>query len=357
MKYDVQSLFNNLLKSNYALDKEIKKSISIIVDNSETQKGAMTVIATGLVYKHYHASQDVRKHQSNMEGGYSGRSFDSNYITPFLRENSFPHMAESGWLTRSLEQAMPYDRDYPGKISGKGVRQAFLDIYNATTDQQIVEPMLVCFFQKMVQKRDITNIKLTCPANLTIDATLKLIETHIETKYSSSGTARLPNIAIYAAYVCAINASKGRYEGKIIEPLNSHTASDKSSGSIGDIQINDSCGNPFEGIEIKARAIEPSMIEAIYRKIQEYSTVSRYYILTTYEDEHTRNEKIKNEVTKIRSKHGCDVVVNGVYNTLKYFLRLSDTKDFIKLYTDLMATDEALKFEHKSKWNDLCLGL
>ena len=35
-------------------------------------------------------------------------------------------MAESGWLTRSLEQPYPYTKDYSGKISS-GLRTPFLN--------------------------------------------------------------------------------------------------------------------------------------------------------------------------------------------------------------------------------------
>ena len=36
--------------------------------------------------------------------------------------------AQSGWLTRSLEQPYPYNLDYNGKISDKVVKEAFLNI-------------------------------------------------------------------------------------------------------------------------------------------------------------------------------------------------------------------------------------
>lgn len=355
-KYDIQALFNELLDKKYILPSEIETAILLIANNAEKQKGAMTVVATGLIYKHYHPNQDVRYHQSKMKEGYSGRSFDSKNVTPFLNENKFPSMAESGWLTRSFEQALPYDETYPGEIKGKGIKEAFLLIYKSTLCVNI-DDMLACFFQGMVKKRDSSIVKLTCPANLTIDTTLKLIKKHISTKYDSSGASRLPNIAIYASYVCAMNASTGRYAGKTIDSLNAHTASDRSTGAIGDIQINDENGRPFEGIEIKDRAVESGMIEAIYRKIQEHETVSRYYLLTTCEDDLKHQDVIEKQIADIRSKHGCDVVVNGVYTTLKYFLRLSDTKEFISLYTELMASDEVIKYEHKSKWNELCLEL
>ncbi len=51
----------------------------------------------------------------------SGRSIETKFITPTLKELGLPSMAESGWLTRSLEQPYPYTFDYEGKISGKGI--------------------------------------------------------------------------------------------------------------------------------------------------------------------------------------------------------------------------------------------
>lgn len=39
-------------------------------------------------------------------------------------------MKESGWLTRSLEQNIPYELDFLGKIQNKNVKAAFLNILN-----------------------------------------------------------------------------------------------------------------------------------------------------------------------------------------------------------------------------------
>ncbi len=84
-------------------------------------KGVYTVLITLLTHKLLYKSQDIRKHQKNMADGFSGRSIDTKFITPTLKELGLPSMAESGWLTRSLEQPYPYTFDYEGKISGKGI--------------------------------------------------------------------------------------------------------------------------------------------------------------------------------------------------------------------------------------------
>lgn len=81
-----------------------------IISRAEYCKGVLTVVITSLVYKIHHPEQDIRNHQVGIQGGYFGRSFDSKYITPFLQSNGWPAMKESGWLTRSLEQKVPYNR-------------------------------------------------------------------------------------------------------------------------------------------------------------------------------------------------------------------------------------------------------
>ncbi len=339
------------------INEEIINSIKLIVDNGEKQKGVLTVILTGLVYKYYHPYQDVRFHQSNLDGGYSGRSFDTKYVTPFLRKNDFPAMSESGWLTRSLEQNVPYDFNYTGSIAGKGLKEAFLKIYDATQHANIFE-MLSVLFQELVKKRDAAQIKLSMPSNLTVNQTLSLLRSHFDYSYKSSGASRLPSIAVYSAYKSIVESDQGRYKGKRIEQLASHTASDRSTGSIGDIQINFNDNKPFEGVEIKARPIEAGMIDLIYEKIQAFGDIDRYYLLSTNEkiDENTQ-KLIDDKILKIRNKHGCDVIVNGVFTTLQYFLRLTDNQTFLKNYTNQITTDDALKYEHKEIWNVLCSKL
>lgn len=99
-----------------------------IVDGSESSKWVLAVLLTSLLYKTLHPEQDIRNHQVQIVWGYSGRGFDTQYVTPFFKSKNFPAMASSGWLTRSLEQATPYDLQYSGKITPLTVKKAFLGI-------------------------------------------------------------------------------------------------------------------------------------------------------------------------------------------------------------------------------------
>lgn len=69
-------------------DKETQNVLDQILSSSEKSKGVFTVVLTSLVYKICYPEQDIRNHQANMDNGYSGRSFDSANITPFLKEKN-----------------------------------------------------------------------------------------------------------------------------------------------------------------------------------------------------------------------------------------------------------------------------
>jgi len=80
----------------------------------------------------------------------------------------------------------------------------------------------------------------------------------------------------------------------------------------------------------------------------------RYYILSTAEIHKDEAEKIAKEIQRIKNIHGCQLIVNGILPTLKYYLRLlDDTFEFIENYVKLLEEDNALKFEHKARWNAL----
>uniref|UniRef100_A0AB33J911 DNA methyltransferase n=1 Tax=Prevotella sp. GTC17259 TaxID=3236795 RepID=A0AB33J911_9BACT len=337
----------------------IRKHVDTVLDAAETSKGVFTVLFTSLIYKALNPEQDVRKHQSGIEGGYSGRTFDTKYITPFLKERGFPSMAESGWLTRSLEQKVPYDMDYTGAITPKKLKKSFLSVFDALENQNIDVGKLISYcLQGMIINRDKKDISLATPQNLSVAAIIQLLSQHFLFHYFSHGAARLPVLALYAIYQSLFEDDFKRYSGKTLLGLESHTSADTRSGRLGDIDIIDDKGNPFEAVEVKFEIEISHEIVTIAREKIQPSTVSRYYILSTKSILDKDYSKIENDVKQIKNVHGCQLIINGVFPTLKYYLRLlDDTSLFIKNYVHLLMTDKTIKYEHKRKWNELISAL
>lgn len=96
-----------------------------------------------------------------------------------------------------------------------------------------------------------------------------------------------------------------------------------------------------------------------YEKIKDIP-IERYYILTTAEPNIKRGggEKVLQLVNEIRKNHGCEVVVNGLINSLKYYLRLVQNLDeFMARYSKNIKIEASvstvIKLEHLEKWNEI----
>lgn len=228
------------------LDNAIINDLELLISRSERNKGLVTVLITLTTHKIVSPSQDIRYHQAQLPNGFAGRGIDQQYITPFMKSVSFPAMAESGWLTRSLEQPHPYDFDYPGKIKPDNIKRAFLTIVDKVQKCE-AQPreVLDYIFRLLIKQRDTLNIELAKPHSLSISSNMDSADW----------------------------------------------------------------------------------------------------------------DSIDNEIKRISQIHGCQVIVNGVYTTLKYYLRLvKDPAEFIDRYVELLKSDETVKFQHKEVWNDIISG-
>jgi DNA (cytosine-5)-methyltransferase 1 len=338
------------------VNSETQQFIKTIGEKINTQKGVFTVLVTLITHKIIEPNQDIRKHQSSIEGGFSGRSVDFNYITPTLKELGLPSMAESGWLTRSLEQPYPYNLDYNGKISDKKVKEAFLNTLNFVEKHpQCATNVLRLLLSEALKSKNSSIVEITPlknPERLTIAQIIEALAEHFGTKYSTHGGSKLPVLAFYAIYKSLIN-EVGRYKNCSLGELGSHTASDRTSKTAGDIEIFKDT-KLFEAIEIKLdKAIDATMVRIACEKIARFNP-DRYYILAYIGIKDGHREEIFNLINKLQSEHGCQIIINGLLPTIKYYLRLITSLDeFISNYSQLVEMDSEIQKIHKEKWNEL----
>jgi DNA (cytosine-5)-methyltransferase 1 len=337
------------------MDDDLKQ----IAYRAESSKAVFTVVLTGLLYKAIHPEQDVRYHQENMEDafgirkGYSGRGFDRDHVTPFLKDRNLPAMAETGWLTRSLEQNYPYDKNYRGKVTPLPLRKAFLNIYEAlecSIQEAALSPYkgIVALFYHVLVARDGWTISMTRPSNKTIGQISALLRSHFSMKKAS----RLPVLAVYAIYeILAIEVT--RFKGLTLLPLAPHQSSDARSGLIGDMQFNDDNG-PHEGVEIKHDLpITLDVLKVAFNKIKTHQ-VKRYYILSNIEISKIERKEIDAFIAEVRTTIGTQMVANGLLTTIEYYLRLVNNLDeFLEKYCSLCERDKSVPAALKTGWNGL----
>jgi len=347
-----------------SLDLNQRKWILKIAEKSESLKAVVTALTTSLVKKIEDPNQDIRYHKRELKGGYSGRSLDTHYITPFFKKK-FRRLAmkESGWLTRSIEQPHPFTLDFPGKIRDKEVKESFLQILN-DIEENNADPKkyLIALFILLIQITTLNQTKLKYvifDTGITIDLIIDCLKVHFFGKYNVPGASRLPTVAIYSIYQILIE-DIARFKSKRLLPLRSHISPDKRVRGIGDVEIIDENGNYFEAVEIKhGIPIDSFMIDDAFEKFKE-TLIKRYYLLTTAEPNIKKGEEeeVKKIVENIKNKHGCEVIVNGLIPSLKYYLRLlKDPSKFIDNYTknlqkEFSKTTE-IKEIHINRWKEI----
>jgi DNA (cytosine-5)-methyltransferase 1 len=272
-------------------------------------------------------------------------------------------MKESGWLTRSIEQPHPFTLNFPGKIRDRKVKESFLQILNDIEENKAdPQKYLIALFVLLVSQTNMDKIKLVhriSSKDVSINLIIKCLTSHFFEKYHVSGGSRLPVVAIYSIYELLIR-DVARYRRKKLKALKSHISPDMRSGAIGDIEIIDGNNEYFEAVEIKHNIpINTTIIEDAYEKFKEMP-LTRYYLLTTAKPniKSGEEEKVTVLVQEIKKKHGCEVIVNGIIPSLKYYLRLlQDPLEFIERYTtnlrlEFSKTTE-IKKEHIKIWNNI----
>ena len=339
-------------------DPQHRQYIKYIVESACMAKniGVYTVLITLIVKKIISPSQDIRLHQSGMNGGFSGRTLDTKEITPFLRDNDFPYMKSgSGWLTRSLEHATPYNSAYTGRITPKYIKEAFLFLVDVVESMKInLYDCLVYIFCLLIawRERD-SKLVLARPHSEKLTNIVTLVSNHW--KSSPTSNSRLPVLAVYAIYQCLVFEVE-RYKKLELLDLLPHTSSDIKTNRIGDIELTiKGIGVTVEAVEIKHDIpITIDIVKSVVEKAKT-STVRRFYILSTKDKQTSKtSQEISDIVDRAVAGYGCLIIINGVEMTLEYYLRLiSKPEEFLNNYVSLLEQDSTVSYEAKQHWNML----
>ncbi len=86
------------------------------------------------------------------------------------------------------------------------------------------------------------------------------------------------------------------------------------------------------------------------QKIYDFNP-QRYYILSNAGVlDQEKNQVI---IEKVKQNHGCQIILNGLLPTIKYYLRLIvSLDDFVSIYLDMIENDTELQETHKLICNE-----
>ena len=188
-----------------------------------------------------------------------------------------------------------------------------------------------------------------------IDQITRLVGEHFRS--DPRGLSLLPTLVIYSLYECLIEENV-RLRGKQLSI--GDTISESGYGPIEDAIIIEDSGKLFEVIVVRnQKTITSQVVTNAFHKF--WSTQSRqHYFLTTSEPHFRPGEhaKLQDLVHRLETEHNCEIIIDGVLDTLKYYLRvLDDPAHFWQRYLDnqklvpLSKTDPGKK--HLKKWHSL----
>jgi len=336
---------------------EIGTVVSALAATKHAARGALLTL---LLYKSCQPGQDIRSTKSEHPGGFSARAIDSGVTVPFLLRESLPRNVETHFLSQTLSFGDQWTRNAQLRTTPKAAGPLLIDAVNRLEElppdeqKETARRLAVAVLVRLVEERNRGRVLLTRPKELTIASVLEHIDLHFNTTYKTGAAPRLPQLAIYAIYECLFSAGVGRYSEWTLDRLRRMKAADRKAGTVGDIVVSDG-SRPVEAVETKfGMPINIAMVAEAMEKIRAAS-VKRYFVLSTVGVVASEHEEILKRCKDFRRSNGCEVIVNGVLETIQYYLRLiPSTTSFIDAYASLVEKDDDLSYEHRVAWNAIC---
>lgn len=357
-----EEVFNADKLPDFEVSLRFKKALDVVSNLSGKATTGFTNIVTCLAIKVAKPTADIRYHQTQIQNqtdrpaGFNFRGVSETIVAPWLSGLMF-ETAKSGWQTRTFERPKPYRMNYDENIGD--IKDAFLACFDEIEEhaQSASNGLAHLMFLQLV-RRENKSITLAIPKTTNIALILSFFSNHFSYKYKSSkGASRLPVLALYAIYKVMIGELE-RFKGKELRPLEEHSAADSQTGATGDIEIIDpKTASVFEALEIKHEIqISFGVIQSVQHKIMD-KAIDRYYVLTTHQ--HCEpNEELTRQIAKIQTMYHCQIIVNGVLSTLKYYLRLlSDPGKVLPEYTALLKSEKTVSHEHREVWNKIATSV
>lgn len=312
------------LSKTFLKDKEILKRVEFVSRNIQNRAGVRLLMSCLLV-KVIKPEIDIRKPYTeiNSKDCFSGRTYDEEYIGSFILKHHLPCNTTTAFLTPALRNR---NITLTPKVNLVGrppeVYQYVLDLLDSV-HRKTIEPELLLsevirqliILRNENQKRMkslLRNLSKTGSVALSGEDTINLIKQHLNCK----GTSRLPVLIVAAAY-----RTIGKCIREKILPLQSHTAADKQTGALGDLQITLSNENSIvTSYEMKMKKVTIEDIEIASHKIGTVNyKIDNYIFITTDVIDDTVSEYAK---SLYEQTGGVEIVILDCIGFLRHFIHL-----------------------------------
>ncbi len=273
---------------------------------------------------------------------FSGRSYDEKYITRFVHDHRLPLNPTTAFLTpafRNLNRPLTLDLELIGRPRQiyKATLQLLDDVYQKRVSAEdllteIVRILLIIREEKEGRIRILlTGLSAEETLPLSSEEIINLIEQHLRCKNAS----RLPVLIVAAAY-----KSVGKKLGERMSPLHRHTAADKQTGSLGDIEV---CLERDDHVvtvyEMKMKRVTIDDIDRAVQKVQSANHRIHNYIFITTE---AISDDVRSRASQCYEETGgTEVVVLDCIGFLRHFLHFFHRSriEFLNAYQELVLSE------------------
>lgn len=208
----------------------------------QSNRAAVRLLLVCLLAKLEHPEYDPRKPYTEIgtDDSFSGRTYDEHYLTAFIMQHYLPCNITTAFLTpalRNINQPLTTEVELVGRP--REVYTYTLELLDAVAKGKLnPQPLLVDTIRYLLVVRNENDQRIKTLLTglessdrsfaLASEAIVNLLQQHLACK----NVSRLPVLIVAAALTVAEKCLRER-----VKHLHAHTAADKQTGSLGDIEI------------------------------------------------------------------------------------------------------------------------
>lgn len=284
---------------------------------------------------------------------FSGRTYDEQYITPFINKYSLPCNSTTAFLTpalRNIDKPLTTGIALVGRPS-RAYRDTLKLLEDVARGRETAENVLADTIRLLCSMRDERKKRIEVlvsevgkgrrGAPLSSEEIITLISQHLAHK----NTSRLPVLLMAAAYT----ATKDKI-GEKIRALLPHNAADRQTGALGDVQI---CLTGDDRVitiyEVKQRRVGVDDIDLAVSKIATHNPrIDNYIFVTT---EAIEEQVVAYARNMYKQLDGVEIAVLDCIGFLQHFLHFFHRirGEFLDAYQALVLAESDSAVSHPLK--------
>jgi hypothetical protein len=325
-------------------DKDILERVEFVCRCLSNRAGVRLLMSC-LLGKLHNPDVDPRKPYTEIGGKdcFSGRTYDEQYLTPFITKHRLPCNPTTAFLTptlRNINHPLTADQELIGRP--RDLYKNTLILLEEVANGNIAPDDLFAETVRLLLKfRDEKLARMASLVSslrhdegalpLSSEAIVDLICQHLACKNAS----RLPVLIVAAAYQAV-----GNRLAESLLPLHSHNAADRQTGSLGDVEI---CLIDDDAVvtvyEMKMKRVTTDDIDSAVTKItRAFSRIDNYLFVTT--------DKIDPDVLEYAYKFyeetgGTEITILDCIGFLRHFLHLFHRHrvEYLNVYQTLVLNE------------------